>query len=274
MNCGDDVRYRPIQVRLDYKYLNFKFLEHSIEERKIYKYGSNTFLKSFFNQWIEEKSGAKIISLRSQATFQNKPLYQFRFPVKKILDKEKNASKLPLIIHAPTNRNVKGTKFVLEAIERLKKSNLKFEFELVEGKSNAYVLDRLKESDIVIDQPSSWIGRYAVEAMAAGCVIVGGNRADYQGFCMKSPVIQFETDGNYLFDKLENLIVNKEKRDLLMKDSYEFWKNYYSYESFAEYFESIINGSAVMFKPLNDNKKIIASLCSNYRQRFIVNLLI
>jgi hypothetical protein len=39
----------------------------------------------------------------------------------------------PLIMHSPSNREIKGTKYILEAIQKLRDEGLKFQFELIEN---------------------------------------------------------------------------------------------------------------------------------------------
>lgn len=71
--------------------------------------------------------------------------------------------------HAPSNRKVKGTDLILEALERLKKRGYEFEIVLVEGVSNAEAKKIYETIDILIDQIfAGWYGGLAVEVMALG----------------------------------------------------------------------------------------------------------
>ena len=78
--------------------------------------------------------------------------------------------KIPLkIIHAPSHRDVKGTKYVESTIERLRSEGYHFELILVEGVSNQDARELYKKGDIFIDQLfAGWYGGVAVEAMALG----------------------------------------------------------------------------------------------------------
>lgn len=75
--------------------------------------------------------------------------------------------------HAPTHRGAKGTAIVQKAVKNLKKQGLKFEFELIEGLSNAEAKERYKNIDILVDQLFfGWYGGLAVEAMALGKPVI------------------------------------------------------------------------------------------------------
>lgn len=99
-------------------------------------------------------------------------LAQWEYTEPRIRDK-------PLVIHAPSRRLVKGTDYVLKAVEDLKAQGLNFEFYLVEGLSNAEAREVYKEADIVIDQLRiGWYGVLAVEAMALGKTVIAYMRED------------------------------------------------------------------------------------------------
>jgi glycosyltransferase involved in cell wall biosynthesis len=73
------------------------------------------------------------------------------------------------ILHAPTNRGVKGTPRVLEAVEALKSRHPEVELLLVENVPHDEVRAMYARADLVIDQLLlGWYGGFAVEAMALG----------------------------------------------------------------------------------------------------------
>lgn len=77
----------------------------------------------------------------------------------------------PLVImHAPTDMEFKGSKYILEALERLKDEGHSIIINLVTNVSHAQLLDEYKRSHIFIDQISiGWYGTASIEAMATGC---------------------------------------------------------------------------------------------------------
>jgi hypothetical protein len=72
--------------------------------------------------------------------------------------------------HAPTNRLVKGTKFLLDAIDRLKRNGFSIDLVLIENMEHAKVQEVMKEGmDVFVDQLlAGWYGVAAVEAMSLG----------------------------------------------------------------------------------------------------------
>lgn len=73
------------------------------------------------------------------------------------------------ILHSPSSRAIKGTHYVLEAIDELKRRGLDVELMLVENVPWAQVMDYYRQADIVVDQLLvGWYGAFAVECMALG----------------------------------------------------------------------------------------------------------
>jgi hypothetical protein len=69
--------------------------------------------------------------------------------------------------HAPSNRNVKGTDLIVEALAELATEGYLFDLDLIEGVSNSEAIARYKDADVIIDQLyAGWYGGVAVEAMA------------------------------------------------------------------------------------------------------------
>lgn len=85
----------------------------------------------------------------------------------------------PLVLHAPTNREIKGTRFILDAVSRLQADGVDFDFRLVEGLKRAEVRELYERADLVVDQLLvGWYGGVAVEAMALGTPVLAYLRDD------------------------------------------------------------------------------------------------
>ena len=79
----------------------------------------------------------------------------------------------PRVVHAPTKREIKGTRFILDATERLQREGIQFDLELVEDLPHAEAQRRFQEADLIVDQLFlGWYGGFAVEAMAAGKPVI------------------------------------------------------------------------------------------------------
>ena len=71
------------------------------------------------------------------------------------------------VLHMPTNRSIKGTRYVEQACAHLRAKGLSVELALVEGVPHSQVKDLIAQADLVVDQLLiGWYGAFAVEAMA------------------------------------------------------------------------------------------------------------
>jgi glycosyltransferase involved in cell wall biosynthesis len=73
-----------------------------------------------------------------------------------------------VILHAPSDASIKGTAFIVEAVDKLK-ARFPIEFVLVKGLKHEEAMQLYSRADLVIDQVmAGWYGGFAVEAMAMG----------------------------------------------------------------------------------------------------------
>lgn len=73
------------------------------------------------------------------------------------------------IVHMPTNRAVKGTDILVEAVETLRAEGCPIRLTLVEGRSNAEAVAAIARHHLLFDQLRvGWYGGVAVEAMMLG----------------------------------------------------------------------------------------------------------
>lgn len=87
----------------------------------------------------------------------------------KALSKYFNTSEneIPVILHAPSNAQYKGTTYLETAIEKLKNEGYVFEFRLIQNIPIQQLYEEIGKSDLVVDQLiQGWYGLLPVEAMA------------------------------------------------------------------------------------------------------------
>ncbi len=73
------------------------------------------------------------------------------------------------VLHLPTNRSIKGTRYVEQACAQLRSGGFPVELVLAEHVPHARVKDLIDQADLVVDQLLiGWYGALAVEAMAMG----------------------------------------------------------------------------------------------------------
>ena len=126
MHCGSDSRYPPMQYIID-NHLGFESSKGSTD--------TVNFLRKLIFVKISELSADQIISTRDQATFQMIPYNHFCFPMKTLAEqKDIILGGIIRIVHVPSNRNLKGTTIVLNAINKLTERGHNFDFILLENK--------------------------------------------------------------------------------------------------------------------------------------------
>lgn len=85
------------------------------------------------------------------------------------------------VLHAPNHRAVKGTSFVINAVNALRNEGLDIELVLVEKKSNSEIKNIMASCHVVVDQLIvGWYAMFAIEAMAMGKVVVCNIRSDLE----------------------------------------------------------------------------------------------
>lgn len=252
MHCGSEVRYRPLQKAIDKTFGVYTW--NDTEHR------AGDFLKKWYFVALSELLADHIVSHRDQATFQQIPYLYFRFPMGEIPSEESKAPSTVRILHAPSNRMIKKTDIVLEAISLLEKHSCDVEFILLENVANDAVLRQLSRSDILIDQQGTWAGRLAIEGCASRCAVIGGNNANYIGR-LDSPIIQFPSRATELCEQILFLVENPLALSERQEACHRFWKNNYSPESFCSFFAKMLGDrlhpSRDYFFPLENQREVL-----------------
>lgn len=157
-----------------------------------------------------------------------------------------------LIYHAVGNyvsrntetRNIKGTPFVFEAVERLKQEGHKIRLIFVTNKPNIVVRFYQLQADIIVDQLN--YGRYganAREGMMLGKPVIcylnkfEFDKNDYLKSLDECPLIS--ATEHSVYDELKKLILNQEIRNSIGLKSREYALKWHSADACAERYERI-----------------------------------
>ncbi|MCJ7624339.1 MAG: glycosyltransferase, partial [Anaerolineaceae bacterium] len=134
----------------------------------------------------------------------------------------------PLVLHAPSNRGIKGTDTILQAVEQLKLEGMSFDFRLIENIPNAELRNLLTESDILIDDIFSvTIGVLALEAMATGNAVLVRYLPNYSRVPPGCPAVNVSKDS--LVDKLREVIIDRSLRSSLAQAGRPFVENHHDH---------------------------------------------
>ena len=145
------------------------------------------------------------------------------------------------IVHAPSNRKIKGSGQVIEAIEALKKK-YQIEFILVENKSQKEAKEIYEKADIIVDQLKIGIyGVFAIEGMALGKPVVTYILDDMQERLPEElPIVSANPDT--IEDVLEQLILDGKRRRELGIAGRKYVENYHDCRKNARMLYEVYTG--------------------------------
>lgn len=157
---------------------------------------------------------------------------------------------IPLVLHAPSNLEIKGTLLIRKAVEELLNEGYCFKYTELIGKTNTEVLSALKSCTFVIDQifSDTPMASLAAEAAYLGKPsIVGGyelkevNRL--LGINRSPPSLLIEPTILSIKNAIKTLLENNELVDQLGAQAMTFVKTTWSVEKVAERWAKIIEDS-------------------------------
>jgi glycosyltransferase involved in cell wall biosynthesis len=168
---GDDARQGEFCLK------NFEVNPASEVEPGYYSIKSDDYKRSCIEKFA--RNADRIYALNPDLLWVLPPYAQF-LPYSHIdlrdwrpVDNGNLGPKVPVILHAPSHQGVKGTKYILDVISRLKREGVPLELRLVEGVSHAEARRIYESADLLIDQLlCGWYGGLAVELMALGKPVI------------------------------------------------------------------------------------------------------
>jgi glycosyltransferase involved in cell wall biosynthesis len=145
-------------------------------------------------------------------------------------------SKYPIrLVHAANHRHFKGTRYLIDAVERLRAEGLQIQLELVERVPNREALEIYRKADIVFDQCLiGFHGYFAIEAMALGKPVITYIRKPEQYLLHheKCPIINCRPD--QIGPVLRELANDREKLHELGVAGRRYAERYFSVDAFAQ----------------------------------------
>lgn len=159
--------------------------------------------------------------------------------------KKKRGKKL-IVFHAPNHVNIKGTKFIIDAVTSLKAEGYNVELLIKQKVKHTEVKEIMSKVDMIVDQlVIGWYGMFAVEAMSFGipvlCYIDKNleNLFIYEGIIKKNELPLIKCDYSNIKEKLKYLVQNKSKLQYIGKKSRSFAIKYHSIQAMGRIFDKI-----------------------------------
>jgi len=142
------------------------------------------------------------------------------------------------IVHAPNHRHFKGTRHLLEAVQRLRGEGLAIDLVLVEGVHNDRALEIYRTADIVFDQCLiGFHGYFALEAMALGKPVLCFIRSpeEYLLHWEQCPIINAGPD--QLETALRQLLADRRRLHELGIQGRRYVEKHFTLAAFAQRFK-------------------------------------
>jgi hypothetical protein len=192
-------------------------------------YANDPLSRPLRNLRTAERYSDLILSVPNQSGLALRPYMHFFVPLKMSEYKADIPGRdIPLVVHAPSNRAVKGTDIILQTLERLKAEGYLFELRFLQGMSNSQVVSELTQADVVIDQLHFPLhGKLGVEAMASGCALATCDRAGYEPFPANRPI--WHIDPENVGVQLKRLLSDRELRIRLAQEGRAYVERFHDH---------------------------------------------
>jgi len=119
-----------------------------------------------------------------------------------------------VVAHAPTNRLIKGTRYVEAAVAELRAEGLDVELRMIDRQPWDTMPEFLSGADILVDQLGmGWYGLLAMEGMAEGRTVIAHLRGDFRDALRGCPVV--DATPSTLTEVLRRLVRDPARRGVL-----------------------------------------------------------
>lgn len=189
--------------------------------------------------WINKLADFRIpciIHIMTLSSWDILPVHYYPFDIDKMDEIRRKVAKYDVftILHSPNHRGVKGTEYIMEAVNQLILEGYKIRIKLLEKIANKEVLIELAGSHLLIEQVVGGLALSAMEGMAAGLPVIANmnlpqnevfRRYSYLNQC---PIVNAALDVKSIKEAIIFAMNNYEE---LSKKSYAYAKKYHSYEA-------------------------------------------
>ena len=225
IRIGEDLSrhnsYYKKQIEQDYPYRSETKAHSRLMQKKFKDAGFFSLVRPELEEFIQQDIFPHYHTINNRVNVSSySPLYPS-------LSKKK-----PVIVHPVTARSAKGTSYVLDAIDRLRKK-YEFDFILLEGIPHANVILKMSEADILIDQLIiGAFGTTTLEGMALGkptvCYLDDVLIKKLPSDC---PIVNANPDT--IYSALESLLSNPESRNNIGMRSRKYVEEHHDADKIA-----------------------------------------
>jgi len=151
-----------------------------------------------------------------------------------------------VVLHAPNHRTLKGTEYVIAAVETLNAEGLDVRLDLLERRPNDEVREALHGADILAEQFLAAYAMLAVEGLACGIPVMA-HLSFLPPELLEHPAVRecpiVDTSVATLTDNLRRLVTDPELRLRIGRESREFAVRRHSYDALGRTWAEIIDSA-------------------------------
>jgi hypothetical protein len=181
-----------------------------------------------------------VLSQPNQSFLGVRPFHHFYLPINLAeLNHHVPDNQVPIVLHAPTRPQLKGTEFYLNALEQLKNEGVPFELRLLENVNHQDLLRQMTQADIVLDELYFPLyGKTTIEALACGCVVTNGDDPELEPIPRERPI--WKVMPSTIVDQLRQLLTNRDERLRLAHRGRRFVEAHHDHVWVARYILSLL----------------------------------
>jgi hypothetical protein len=218
---GDDIRHwssadqflKQFDINIPSYYQESSLPSHSSLQAYLSdNYCANRLSHKLHHLRMAEKYADVVLSCPDQSALAVRPYNQVKIPINcSLYSSSIPNNDVPIVIHAPSFRSVKGTEEILRTLATLRSEGVQFELRLLEGMDNTQVIQNLIEADVLIDQlylPGG--GMLAREGMLTGCAVASPFLSELFPASPDAPLLSINQQN--LYQKLKKLLTDRNLR--------------------------------------------------------------
>jgi glycosyltransferase involved in cell wall biosynthesis len=164
-----------------------------------------------------------------------------------------NADSPLRVLHAPNHRELKGTRYFVQAVQELSREGVPIELVMAEKLPNDQIRELIKSVDVVADQlVIGWYAMFAIEAMSLGKPVLCYLRDDLMRFYVDAALIGADEipvincSPSTVKEALRSLVARHHELRTIGRRGRAFVEKHHSLEAVGKTFDSINRSLGVM----------------------------
>ena len=149
-----------------------------------------------------------------------------------------------IVLHAPNHETIKGSRYIIQAVNELKSEGYAVELDFVRNASNEELHEHIRKAHIVADQlVIGWYGMFAVEAMSTGKAVLCHLKQDlldlyeFSGLISAGEIPIITCTRQSFKQELRELLENRQRLVEVGRRSREFVLRHHSISAMAKIFD-------------------------------------